>query len=162
MRRELELHGCVTVPNAVDEGQRARLLALLEPDKLFGATKHPSGVVFAARHLLTTIPNLDAELTACGLTGLASHFLGPRAFPVDASYFDKQSLANWSVPTHQDRVLPVWPDGNRKHHVVAGGVVVAEPSQTMLARLLALRIHFDLTDGASARQGVGADGPALP
>lgn len=147
LRRELESRGFVTVANAVDEAHRARLLALLEPEKLRGATKHTSGAVFAARHLLTTIPELSDELSACGITELAAQFLGPGAFPIDATYFDKQAVANWTVPVHQDRVLPVLLDRDRKHRVARGGVVVAEPSATTLARLLALRIHFDPTDG---------------
>ncbi|HEX2872558.1 MAG TPA: phytanoyl-CoA dioxygenase family protein [Polyangiaceae bacterium] len=146
LQRELESKGFVTVAGAVDDAQRARLLALLEPEGLLRATRHPSGIVFAARHLLFTIPQLRAELTACGVTDLASRILEADAFPVDATYFDKQAVANWTVPVHQDRVLPVCLDRDRKHRVAPGGVTVAEPSQATLARLLALRIHFDLTD----------------
>jgi hypothetical protein len=142
VQRELESQGFVIVANAVDEAQRAQLLCLLEPENLQRPARHPSGLVFAARHLLTTIPELGFVLNAIGVDALATRFLGPGAFPIDAAYFDKQRAANWAVPVHQDRVFPVLLDRDRKHRV-ADGVVVAEPSQTTLARLLALRIHFD-------------------
>lgn len=143
---ELEARGFVTVHDVVDASGRARLVELLQLTRLQRAATHPSGIVFAARHLLTTVPELKRELASLGIHDLASRFLGSAAFPVDAAYFDKQSAANWAVPAHQDRVLPVLFDGERKHRV-AQGIVVAEPSPTTLARLLAVRIHFDPTDG---------------
>jgi hypothetical protein len=142
----LESQGFVTVPDAVPEADRGRLLRLLEPERLRCASRHPSGVVFGARHLLTTIPELGPELKASGVNALASSFLEREAFPVDAAYFDKQAVANWSVPVHQDRVLPVVPDPGRKHRST-NGIPVAEPSASALARLLAIRIHFDPTNG---------------
>lgn len=145
-QRELEAQGFVTMRGAVSAAQRLPLLGLLDPDRLVGATKHRSGVVFAARHLMATVPVLRAELQACGIDALASSFLGASAFPVDATYFDKQSKANWAVPAHQDRVLPVLPDAKRSFRR-AKGVAVSEPSTNTLARLVALRIHFDPTDG---------------
>lgn len=145
-QRELESQGFVTVRAVVDVEQRLRLLRLLAPDQLIGATKHRSGVVFAARHLMATVPDLSAELLACGMDALASSLLGASAFPIDATYFDKQSTANWAVPVHQDRVLPVLPDTERSFRR-ARGVAVAEPTPSTLARLVALRIHFDATDG---------------
>ena len=146
VRRELESRGFVTVPNAIGEAARGRLLRLLEPERLQGAARHRSGVVFGARHLLTTIAELTPELAASGVDELASTLLGRDAFPIDAAYFDKQSVANWTVPVHQDRVLPVAPDLVRKHRTT-NGVAVSEPSTTALARLLAIRIHFDPADG---------------
>jgi hypothetical protein len=146
VRRDLESHGFVTVLDAVPEADRGRLLRLLEPERLRGASRHPSGVVFGARHLLTTIPELGPELKASGVDALASSFLERQAFPIDAAYFDKQAVANWSVPVHQDRVLPVIPDPGRKHRST-NGIPVAEPSARVLAGLLAIRIHFDPTDG---------------
>jgi hypothetical protein len=88
---------------------------------------------------------LADELQHCGWDALASEVLGRVAFPVDAAYFDKQSTANWSVPAHQDRVLPVAPDSGVTHRMKRG-VAVAEPSPSTLARMLALRLHFDPTD----------------
>jgi hypothetical protein len=148
LRQELESQGFTTVADAVDEADRARLSRLLEVENLPRGARHPSGPVFAARHLLIKIPELGFELTAAGVDSLAAELLGSGAFPIDAAFFDKQPDANWTVPVHQDRVFPVVLDRDRKHRV-ADGVVVAEPSATTLARLLALRIHFDPTDPAA-------------
>lgn len=171
LRRELESEGFVTVPDAVDEDRRSALLRWLEPEKLSKAVRHRSGLVFAARHLLVTIPQLGSELTLAGVDSLATTLLGSSAFPIDAAYFDKQPDANWTVPAHQDRVFPVLLDRERKHRVT-DGIVVAEPSPTTLARLLALRIHFDPTDpeagalfvlpGSHASGIVGSDVSAQP
>jgi len=141
---ELRRLGFATVAGAVDATQRAALLRALPLERLQHASKHPSGVVFAARHLLTSLPELRAQLAGAGLDALASAFLGPGAFPIDAAYFDKQAIANWAVPAHQDRVFPVAPDAKCRQRV-RDGVRVAEPSDNTLSQLLALRIHFDAT-----------------
>jgi hypothetical protein len=146
VRRDLEAKGFVTVPGAFGESERQRLLQLLDPGRLHGAARRRSGILFGARHLLISIPELGAELKALGVDALASKALEQSAFPIDAAYFDKQSGANWTVPVHQDRVLPVAPDVKRKQRMI-NGIAVSEPSSSTLARLLALRIHFDPTDG---------------
>lgn len=145
MRRDLDQHGFQLVPDAVCAASRARLLRLLEPSRLPRAATHPSGLVFAARHLLESIPELAPELNTAGLGALAATYLAPDAFPIDAAFFDKRAAANWTVPVHQDRVLPVHVDDGRRHRVT-DGIAVAEPNPSTLARLLALRIHFDSTD----------------
>jgi hypothetical protein len=144
--RELEANGFAIVPGAVGEAARQRLLSLLRPARLENAVRHRSGVVFACRHLLVHLPELAVELRRCGVNSLASQFIGKEAFPIDAVYFDKQSAANWAVPVHQDRVLPVATRSGDRHKTIRG-VAVAEPSPATLTRLLALRIHFDPTDG---------------
>jgi ectoine hydroxylase-related dioxygenase (phytanoyl-CoA dioxygenase family) len=74
--------------------------------------------------------------------------LGADAFPVDALFFDKQEDANWAVPAHQDRQMPVAtssPGKVRARH----GISYAEPQTETLAALLALRLHFDTTTAQS-------------
>jgi hypothetical protein len=104
------------------------------------------GNPFAARALLWKVQNLTALLESCGLTALASQLLGNRAFPIDATYFDKHARANWTVPGHQDRILPVDDDSRRKDRI-REGIAYAEPDAHTLAQLVALRLHFDMTDG---------------
>jgi len=109
-----------------------------------GSVHHRSGGPFAARGLLWKVEPLAALLESCGLTALASLFLGHRAFPIDAIYFDKHARANWTVPAHQDRIFPVGDDSFRKGRI-RDGVAYAEPDPGTLASLLALRVHFDET-----------------
>jgi hypothetical protein len=97
--------------------------------------------VFGARHLLTTIPELGPELKAAGVDALGSSFLEREAFAIDAACFDKQAVANRTVPVHRDRVLPVIADAGRKQRTT-NGVPVSEASASVLGSLLAIRIHF--------------------
>lgn len=72
--------------------------------------------------------------------------LGDRAAPLDATFFDKHARANWTVPGHQDRIVAVAATTARKHRL-RDGVAYAELDAITLAGLVALRIHFDPTDG---------------
>lgn len=73
--------------------------------------------------------------------------LGPEAFAVRATLFDKHAAANWVVAWHQDRVVPVQ---QRVDHAGYGpwsdkgedGVFV-EPPVEVLQSLLAVRIDVD-------------------
>jgi ectoine hydroxylase-related dioxygenase (phytanoyl-CoA dioxygenase family) len=77
-------------------------------------------------------------------------------------FFDKHARANWAVPGHQDRVVAVATPTTMKHRI-RQGLAYAELDAQTLAGLVALRIHFDATDGdtgalcvvpGSHRQGV--------
>jgi hypothetical protein len=111
------------------------------------AVMHRSGIAFAARGLLATVPELPAALQESGVTALASTALGAAAHPIDAIFFDKHLGANWAVPGHQDRLFPVASGSHGSR--VRGGVAYGEPDGETLARLVAMRIHFDPTDDDS-------------
>jgi ectoine hydroxylase-related dioxygenase (phytanoyl-CoA dioxygenase family) len=103
---------------------------------------------------------LRVELDASGLSALAAVALGRPAFPVDAIFFDKQPDANWSVPGHQDRLMPGWA-GSTTPKAVRHGIEYFEPPLSTLAALVALRVHFDDADAgglevvpSSHRQGI--------
>jgi Phytanoyl-CoA dioxygenase (PhyH) len=144
-RSQLAVGGFANVLQVIDDAARLRLLEVLVPERRPSTVRHRSGVAFASRHLLAHVPGLTDQLRLAGLDELASRFLGKTAFPVDATYFDKSPGANWAVPTHQDRILPVANGGSGPLKLVKG-VPVAEPSATTLGQLLALRVHFDPTD----------------
>ena len=72
--------------------------------------------------------------------------LGNRAIPLDATFLDKHARANWTVPGHQDRVVAVATTTASKHRI-RGGIAYAELDAKTLAGLVALRVHFDPTDG---------------
>lgn len=142
MLGELEERGFVLRRGVVPEPFRTRILAVCNPEGIPEALRYRSGVAFAARALLVAVPALEELLQEAGTTDLARSVLGARAFPIDAILFDKRVDANWTVPGHQDRSMPVAdpvPPGGR----LRGGVPYVQPSARVLAGLLALRIHFD-------------------
>jgi hypothetical protein len=91
--------------------------------------------------LLEVVPDLSALLLESGMTEVARSVLGDGAFPMDAIFFDKRPDANWTVPGHQDRLMPVAevvPEGRMRD-----GVPCVRASADVLGTLLALRLHFD-------------------
>jgi hypothetical protein len=145
---DLETAGFRLARNFVNPESRDRLLRLTTPALGSGAVHHRNGGAFAARGLLRKVPELGPLLEACGIDALASAVLGDRAIPLDATFFDKHARANWTVPGHQDRIVAVAATTARKHRI-RDGVAYAELDAKTLAGLVALRIHFDPTDGDS-------------
>lgn len=125
---------------------RGLLLGLTTPAAMSGAVHHRTGGAFAARGLLRKVPELRRQLEACGIDALASTVLGDRAVPIDATFFDKHARANWTVPGHQDRIMAIASTTKRKHRI-RDGITYAELDAETLAGLVALRVHFDATDG---------------
>jgi hypothetical protein len=145
---DLETAGFTLARNFVNPESRDRLLRLTTPALASGAVHHRNGGAFAARGLLRKVPELSPLLEVCGIDALASAVLGDRAIPLDATIFDKHARANWTVPGHQDRIVAVAATTARKHRI-RDGVAYAELEAKTLAGLVALRIHFDPTDGDS-------------
>ena len=155
---ELQESGFVLARGMVDTPGRERLLALCDPECAPSPVRNRSGTAYAARGLLWNVPGLTSELTSCGLDALAAAALGRAGFPVDAIFFDKQPLANWAVPGHQDRMMPVASEGAGTSHVrVRDGIPYVEPSEAVLAELVALRLHFDACNEDSGALCVVAD-----
>lgn len=125
---------------------RDLLLRLTTPAVVSSAVHHRGGGAFAARGLLRKVSELGRLLEACGIDALASAMLGDAAVPLDATFFDKHARANWTVPGHQDRVVAVAASTPRKHRI-RDGIAYADLDAKTLAGLVALRIHFDPTDG---------------
>ncbi len=153
LNEELERSGFVVVRGAIDAPTRDRLLPLCDPGSAIGAVRHRSGAVFAARGLLSSVPALRGALQESGLTALAAAHVGEGAVPIDALFFDKRSAVNWTVPGHQDRLMPHGEVGGAVRRV-KNGLAYAEPSSGVLASLTALRLHFDDCDATTGALGV--------
>lgn len=142
-KSQLDRDGFQIAAQVVSERDRA---VLLELSSSALDLRQRAGVTFAARRLLQQAPTLREHLARTGLDALATQALGDRAFAVDASFFDKPAGANWAVPAHQDRVLPVDERssgaGVRRRN---GGNFFDFDAET-LQGLIALRLHFDDTD----------------
>lgn len=143
---DFEQAGFALKGDVVSAESRELLLRLTTPAAIVGAVHHRTGDAFAARGLLRKLPELGRQLEACGVDALASAVLGDRAVPIDATFFDKHARANWTVPGHQDRIMAVAGTTKRKHRI-RDGITYAELDAETLAGLVALRIHFDATDG---------------
>jgi hypothetical protein len=142
MLNELHASGFVCCSGAIGERTLDRLLDACAPVANVEQSRHRSGSTYGIRGLLWSSPRLSAELDASGVSSLARSFLGATAFPVDAIFFDKQADANWSVPGHQDRLMPI-ESGSAAPKTIRNGIHYVEPSQETLAALVALRVHFD-------------------
>jgi Phytanoyl-CoA dioxygenase (PhyH) len=94
-------------------------------------------------------PAVSALARSALLRALIEPVLGPHAFAVRATMFDKVPAANWRLPWHRDRLVAV-----RSRLDVPGftawsvkaGVVHVEPPLALLGRMLALRLHLDDID----------------
>jgi hypothetical protein len=151
MLDELLVSGFVLCPGAVEEPALGRLLDACSPTANTEQSRHRSGVTYGIRGLLWSSPTLKSGLDESGVSALARAAIGPDAFPIDAIFFDKQVEANWSVPGHQDRLMPM-ESGSVAPKTVRNGVAYAEPPPQTLGALVALRVHFD---------AAGPDGGAL-
>ncbi|MCP3917398.1 MAG: phytanoyl-CoA dioxygenase family protein [bacterium] len=88
--------------------------------------------------------------------GLATRALGPDAFVVRATCFDRTERANWPVAWHQDVTIPV-----RERRAAVGfdgwstkeGVVHVRPPLAVLESMVAIRVHLDEAhaDGGALR-----------
>jgi ectoine hydroxylase-related dioxygenase (phytanoyl-CoA dioxygenase family) len=80
------------------------------------------------------------------LLELAQAVLGAKAFPFRATLFDKSPQSNWLVVWHQDTALPL----RTRQNVpgwgpwsVKAGIDYAHAPASVLAQVLALRVHLD-------------------
>ncbi len=135
---KLEHDGWLLVPGTLDGSACDQLLAAIGPPEA-GPSK--GGV----RGLLA-LPAVAALVRSVPLRALVEPILGPGAFAVRGTLFDKVPSANWRVPWHRDRLVAV----RRRVDApgfsawsVKDGVDHAEPPLDLLARMLAVRLHLD-------------------
>ncbi len=81
------------------------------------------------------------------LAPLLEHVLGPDYGLVRALFFDKPPDRSWSLPWHKDMTIAVadnsHPSTEFSHATHKAGVPHVEASESLLQRMLSLRIHFD-------------------
>lgn len=135
--RALDERGFAVYPGALGEQEREILGKLLPPDG------------HAARNLLWERGRggLIAALEFLGIDTLARGIAGSEAVAINATYFDKTAGANWKVPGHQDRMMPVEREEDGEPGwsgwCTKAGVVHAEPPVAVLERLVTVRLHLD-------------------
>jgi ectoine hydroxylase-related dioxygenase (phytanoyl-CoA dioxygenase family) len=92
------------------------------------------------------LPSVAALAWDPRLLGLARKILGTKAFPYQATLFEKSPSANWLVAWHQDRALPLrekrdtpgWGPWSLKQ-----GMIYCLAPTPALCQVLALRVHLD-------------------
>ena len=90
------------------------------------------------------------------IVSLAGALIGSAAFPVKATFFDKTSGANWSVPWHQDLAIAVAQRVETSGFgpwSVKDGIVHVQPPTHILEGVAAVRLHLDdcLADNGALR-----------
>jgi hypothetical protein len=133
--RILAVEGCLQLHSAVDAPVISDLIAAL-------STFAPAH----ARRNLLRVPIFRRFASGEQALAVIAPILGPGAFPVRATLFDKLPSANWKVPWHQDLAIAV-----REKHEVPGfgpwsvkeGVAHVQPPLEVLENMLTLRLHLD-------------------
>jgi hypothetical protein len=103
---------------------------------------------------LTNLTQLQTLLAPLGAIGChAATHMGPKARPVRAILFDKSPATNWALGWHQDRTIAVrnrieTPDFGP--WTVKSGIQHVAPPQSLLDRMLTLRVHLDPVDADNA------------
>jgi ectoine hydroxylase-related dioxygenase (phytanoyl-CoA dioxygenase family) len=126
------------VSGTLDPSETSHLLRTLEESPL---TRSRAG----ARHLMKH-PAVSDVANDPRLLEIARRFLGSSTVPFRATIFDKSSARNWLVSWHQDTALPLqerrdvpgWGPWSTKFEIT-----YAHAPVSALARVVALRLHFD-------------------
>ncbi len=120
------------------------------PDRS-GALRSQAGVVYAARNLLEIFPAVKEIWRQSALVSVLSETLGAGFGLVRALYFDKPPQHSWSLPWHKDLTIAVarndLPSDSFRNPTFKAGVPHVEASESLLQRMLTLRIHLDAATG---------------
>ncbi|MCI4589855.1 phytanoyl-CoA dioxygenase family protein [Sphingobium sp. BYY-5] len=139
----LATHGAQHIPAALDE------TALAAIEAAFSALPTDR-----AGQRLASLPALAEILAPTGPIGRhAAAHLGTAAKPVRAILFDKSAATNWALGWHQDRTIAVRARIDTPGFgpwTVKSGIQHVAPPQSLLDRMLTLRIHLDPVDAANA------------
>lgn len=103
---------------------------------------------------LASLPALADILSPTGAIGLyAAAHQGDATRPVRAILFDKSEATNWSLGWHQDRTIAVRARIDTPGFgpwTLKSGIQHVAPPQSLLDRMLTLRIHLDPVDATNA------------
>lgn len=146
---ELEQDGYTIVNNVLDANDVARWTGALE--SLFtqeqAAIKNRQGAVYAARNILSSLPQICDISGIASLDELLTQTLGPEFGLVRGLYFDKHPERTWSLPWHKDLTIAVKdnsiPSSQFTKPTRKSGVAHVEAPESVLRRMLTLRIHLD-------------------
>ncbi len=135
--------GIEVVPGVFAPGECDELI------RAIAASADPGRKSAGLRNLLQNCPRVAEAASDPRITGLVQSRLEREVFPVRVLFFDKNEAANWSVPWHQDLLIPVaerieapgfgpWS--------VKAGVIHVQPPCEVLERMATVRLHLDDCD----------------
>lgn len=141
--------GYAVAPNCLAPAEVAALEAAIDDAVARGDRAdaiRDRGAVYAVRNVLDVVPATRSLPEHPGVRRLVEPILGPDAFCVRGTLFDKSAGANWGIFWHQDLSIAV-----RRREAVDGfgpwtrkaGVTCVQPPVLVLEGMLAVRIHLD-------------------
>ena len=120
-----------------------------------------SNVTYGSRNLLSLCPAVVQLLKSPAIFAACEAVLGPRFGVVRGLYFDKPPGLSWSLPWHQDLTIAVaehvaLSEHQREHlkdafskPTTKAGVCHVEAPQSLLEKMLTVRIHLDAMDSGN-------------
>lgn len=145
----LEENGYSLLAALYTEKEVEQIVDTLERSKMEGSAYLKTNDLFAIRQLLSTIPELTAQLFNQNLTALLSQLFESDCFLTKAIYFDKPSESNWFVAYHQDLSISVKEKvevAGYKNWTYKKGQYGVQPPISVLEDTITIRIHLDHTD----------------
>jgi ectoine hydroxylase-related dioxygenase (phytanoyl-CoA dioxygenase family) len=146
---ELQDTGFAIIKNVLESDQITRWIEAL--DALFltdqATIKNRQGAVYAARNILSALPSCCDISRIDSLTSVLKDVLGEDYGLVRGLYFDKHPERTWSLPWHKDLTIAVKdntiPTTEFSKPTTKSGVAHVEAPESILSRMLTLRIHLD-------------------
>ena len=152
---QINKQGFSIVENVLDSEGAKKWIAELDQlfddtesnSKVSAAIKNRKGAVYAARNILSDLPECCRIAGLPVLDSLLVEVLGPDYGLVRGLYFDKHPERTWSLPWHKDLTIAVkdnsLPTKEFSKPTKKSGVDHVEASQQVLESMLTLRVHLD-------------------
>jgi ectoine hydroxylase-related dioxygenase (phytanoyl-CoA dioxygenase family) len=142
----------VSLLERIERDGYAIVPAVLDDDTVVRLTREFLGGTHAVRNLLQ-LPSIQELARSKVLRSLIEQVLGAGCFAVRGTFFDKIPQANWKVPWHQDRMIPVRQRSEANGFrlwSVKEGVTFVQPPIEVMNNILAVRLHLDEVDEHNA------------
>ncbi len=142
-------NGFAIIPNLIDHTLADQLIAEFEHIHLSNEVKQRAGKAFGIRRLLEVVPSVRTLAEGPVVRSIITPIIGENAKIVRGIFFDKNPVANWKVPWHQDVIIALHEQKNVSGFSAwstKAGVVHTQPPVKILQNILAVRLHLDDTD----------------
>jgi ectoine hydroxylase-related dioxygenase (phytanoyl-CoA dioxygenase family) len=138
--QQFERDGFAMTPSLFTSEEISTLINLIESH---APSEQKRGGV---RDIMHRIPELRAIGNHPAIRTIVEQILGPGAFVVRSTLFDKTDAANWKVPWHQDVTIAIQQRRDIEDYgpwSIKGGIDHVQPPSYVLERMVTVRIHLD-------------------